>query len=185
MGIEDPKDIKIRPLAQTFLAVQGEVDKMSRLREVFENQGTYESTFRTGYLHCDSRNIVLCYKIGLALNSAIETLHDTAPQKIHVAMLRARNLLWALLIQAILNDPKLPDDREAFGTSLAREKTFRELLQRLTRTRIYPILRVILKVRHYEDRIAAEKYEFLRTKEVFNKAMGQGNELFGWSKRSF
>ena len=41
MGIDDSKDIRIRPLAQTFLAAQGEIDKMSRLPDVFESKSQW------------------------------------------------------------------------------------------------------------------------------------------------
>ena len=42
MGYESPQDIRIRPLAQTFLAVQGEIKKTNELPDVFENQKFYE-----------------------------------------------------------------------------------------------------------------------------------------------
>jgi hypothetical protein len=47
LGIEDPKDLRIRPLAQTFLAVQGDVYNMAHLPDVFESQKLYQDTFRS------------------------------------------------------------------------------------------------------------------------------------------
>jgi hypothetical protein len=51
LGIDETsKAIDIRRLAQTFLAIQGEVDRMSRLTDVFEHEKTYADTFRDSYL---------------------------------------------------------------------------------------------------------------------------------------
>ena len=38
LGITDDRDMRIRPLAQTFLAVQGDVYNMGHLPDVFESQ---------------------------------------------------------------------------------------------------------------------------------------------------
>lgn len=43
-GIEDPRDIRIRALAQTFVAAQGDVYNMARLPDVFESQKLYEES---------------------------------------------------------------------------------------------------------------------------------------------
>ena len=119
MGIEDPRDIKIRPLAQTFLAFQGDIGNMSRMPDVFNNEKTYGDTFRRNYLDSDFRKIVIGYKIHLVLNSPIQRLEERAPEKLGLAIKKARNLIWALLIQAILNDAKLSEKLERFGNSLA------------------------------------------------------------------
>ena len=55
MGVDTSRDMRIRPLAQTFLAVQGEIARMSQLPEVFENQKWYDDTFKESYLQCDAR----------------------------------------------------------------------------------------------------------------------------------
>jgi hypothetical protein len=45
MGIDDNRcDLRIKLLAQTFLAAQGELDRMSRLTEVFDNQERFWQT---------------------------------------------------------------------------------------------------------------------------------------------
>lgn len=109
MGIQDTKDICIRPLAQTFLAVQGEIGRMSHLPEVFENQKWYEETFRDSYLNADARKIVLAYKVHLVLKSPLQRLEEVAAQKMVYAVSKSRNLVWALLIQGVLNDKTAPD----------------------------------------------------------------------------
>ena len=42
------KQISIKQLAQTFLALQGEIDNISRLSDVFEDEKLYYKTFKKG-----------------------------------------------------------------------------------------------------------------------------------------
>src|SRR4029078_6717158 len=95
LNIADAKDIRIKPLAQTFLAVQGEVDRMSRLPDVVETQKIYLDTCRESYLKVDSRRIVLAYKLGLVLNTPVKRMTADAPQWLQPAIPKARNLIWA------------------------------------------------------------------------------------------
>jgi AIPR protein len=184
MGIEDPRDIKIKPLAQTFLAFQGDIGNMSRMPDVFSNEKTYGDTFRRNYLDSDFRKIVIGYKIHLVLNSPIQRLEERAAIKLGLAIKRARNLIWALLIQAILNEAKLSEKLERFGNSLAKEVDFREYLKSLASAKLLPILRDLFDRDEYRDKIENERYDFLRTKEVFKKCMDSAYDKFGWTKRS-
>ncbi len=178
------KDMRIRPLAQTLLAVQGEIARMSQLPEVFENQKQYDDTFRESYLHCDARKIVLAYKVGLVLKDLSQRLEEIASQKIRYAVPKARNLIWALTIQALFNDPKLPDLLDEFGMNLKKEIAFREYLRKLASTRLLPILREVLSKPEHIERMANEKYDFLRTKDFFNQCKDFAYDRFGWSKKS-
>lgn len=186
LGIRDPRDIRIRPLAQTFLAVQGEIDKMSRLPDVFESKQMYESTFKTAYTlpTTDTHSIVLAYKVGLVLRSPMEKLRLLAPAKYDSAWPRAKNLVWALLVQAIFNDPKFQSDREQYGSSLAKERTFRDRLESLASSRIWPILREIFASPAYREKIELDRFDFLRTKEVYKRSMDIAYAKWKWSKRS-
>jgi hypothetical protein len=184
MGVETARDIRIRQLAQTFLAVQGEIAKMSQLPDVFENQKWYEDTFRESYLECDARRIVLTYKIGLLLKDPMLRLEERASQKHALAIWRGRNLVWALLIQGVLNDPKLPDLLDDYGSGLRMESAFREYLKSLASSKLLPVLQEILKSDEYKDRLENERYEFLRTKEVFNHCKTVAGDKFGWIKKS-
>ncbi|HVX15908.1 MAG TPA: AIPR family protein [Pirellulales bacterium] len=178
------RDMRIRPLAQTLLAIQGEIARMSKLPDVFENQKQYEDTFRDAYLHCDARKIVLAYKVGLVLKDPIQRLEEVATQKIRYALPKARNLTWALIIQALLNDPKLADLLDEYGTGLKKENAFREHLRRLASSRLLPILKEVLAKPEHVERMANEKYDFLRTKEVFNQCKDVAYDKFGWTKKS-
>lgn len=184
MGVETSRDVRIRPLAQTFLAVQGEITRMSKLPEVFENQKWYEDTFRDSYLHCDARKIVLAYKVFLVLRDPLQRLIDRCGQKLAQAIGKARNLVWALLIQAVLNDPKLPQILEEYGSSLRKEVAFREYLRTLASSRLFPIVKEVLGRDEYKERLSKERYDFLRSKEVFNQCKDVAADKFSWLKKS-
>ncbi|MBI2378727.1 MAG: AIPR family protein [Deltaproteobacteria bacterium] len=184
-GIEDSRDVRIRPLAQTFLAVQGEVHNMSNMPEVFESQKLYEGTFRSAYVNSDLRGVVLSYKTGLMMNRVLVRLGEALPRKYGGALSRARNLSWALLTQALLNDKKRETYLDDFGRSLAKEVAFGEILKQLTTTRLLPILKEVLASPTYQSKVAEDRFDFLRTSEAFKKAMVVAGDKFGWTKKSF
>ena len=184
LNIADAKDIRIKPLAQTFLAVQGEVDRMSRLPDVFETQKIYLDTFRESYLKVDSRRIVLAYKLGLVLNTPVKRMTADAPQWLQPAIPKARNLIWALLIQGLFNDHRCDEYLDQFGTSLVKESLFRDLTASVAANRILPVFRSIFIEDGPRRKIEGEKYAFLRTKEVFRRCVEEAANRYGWSKRS-
>lgn len=170
-GIEDTRDIRIRPLAQTFLAVQGEIVRMRQLPSVFENQKLYGETFREAYLQSDARRIILCYKVHLMIRSAMKRLEERAGENIRYAITKARDLVWALLIQGMLNDPNLPRLLDTYGTGLKKDAEFREYLMNMASGRLLPVLRKLLGEDENRKKLAAEKYEFMRSVPVFKKCM--------------
>jgi hypothetical protein len=182
LGIADPKDMKIRLVAQTFLSAQGEVDRMSRLGEVFETQSYYEDAFKQVHT-CDIRALVLAYKVGVNLSACTTCLLETLSQKYDVACRRSRNLVWALTVQALLNDPKFKEYRESYGHSLAKEHSFRELLRKLSSSRVAPILRQLYSAHPYSEWITAGRFEKLRTREAFKTSMGIASDKYSWQKR--
>jgi hypothetical protein len=171
MGITDDRPINIRPLAQTFLASQGEIANMSRLREVFEDQKLYENTFRKAYLNSDTAEIILSYKAGLMLNPVLRRMDEKAAAWLQSPLRRARNLVWALLIQGILNDPKLADIKASWGISLTREREFAEYLAGMGSNRILTLLREVFSDDTYKDKLAQNRYDFVTTKETFKRCM--------------
>jgi len=184
MGIEDSRrDIRIKLLAQTFLAAQGELDRMSRLGEVFDNQKFYSEAFNGSYLQSDGRRIILAYKINLVLNSPMEELDERMPAKLKYTVSKARNLVWALLIQALLNDPKFNEYLEWYGCGLQKESDFRQLMRKLVSAKVLPILKAVLQDDSYQKKIEGEKYSFLRTKELFRRSMDDAYDRFGWTRK--
>jgi hypothetical protein len=185
LGIEDSKDIRIRPLAQTFLAVQGDVYNMGHLPDVFESQKLYEGTFRPAYVNADLRSVILAYKVGLLRSRIMQRLRESLPQKYVGAIPRAPNLTWALLVQALLNDKKLDSYRDDYGGGLVKEAAYSDLLKQLTANRIAPILKDLLGSSAYAAKVADDRFDFLRSSEVFKKAMAIAADKYGWTKRSF
>jgi uncharacterized coiled-coil protein SlyX len=185
-GIEDSRDIRLRPLAQTFLAVQGDVYNMGHLPEVFESQNLYEGAFKSAYLLSNVRSIVLAYKVGLMMGQVTARLKEALAQKYQTAIPKARNLTWALLVQALLNDRKLTDFLEDYGSNLIKQAAFRDILKQLIGSRVAPIMRDLIINPTYKEKVAQDKYDFLRTTEAFKKAMTIASSKYpGWNKKSF
>jgi hypothetical protein len=105
-------------------------------------------------------------------------------QKVGLAISQARNLVWALLIQGLLNDSKLPILLEDYGTSLKKESAFREHLKTVVSTRLLPVLKEVLGSEEYKDRMEKQRYDFLRTKEIFNQCKDVAADRFRWVKKS-
>ncbi|MCH7963263.1 MAG: AIPR family protein [Bacteroidetes bacterium] len=184
MGVEDHRDIEIKPLAKTFLAIQGEIDKISRLTDVFENQKFYENTFRASYLKSDFSKLLLSYKILLLLNPVIRQMREAGPEYLYYGLNRARNVIAALLIQGTLNDGKLEQLKEWYGYSLRREADYKEYLTKLGKNKILPIIKEVLKEKIYRKKLDEEKYSIFRTKEFFRRCMWVSEDWYGWSKKS-
>lgn len=185
LGIESTRDIRIRPLAQTFLAVQGDIANMKNLPEVFESQKLYEATFKPSFLNADARAIVVGYKIGLMLGRTTARLREVLPARLELAVSPAKNIAWALLLQAVLNDKRYPDLLEDYGTGLNKEASFGDILKQLTANRVAPLIKDLRTMPAYQAKAADGRFEFLRTSEAFRRAMDNARDRFGWSKKSF
>ncbi len=185
MGVEQlGKAIQIRPLAQTFLAMQGEVDKMSRLRDVFENEKFYKDTFRDSYLKCDPRRIILAYKIQMRLNKVIDEIKARGENK-YSYVGHARNLVWSLLVQGLLNDPDLPQLCNRYGEDLVMEADYNSYLKKMAANQVRTILNKAFDDPQYRKYISEEKYSFLRTKETCLKCLDVARKRCNWTKLSF
>ena len=99
---------------------------MSRLNEVFETESQYRACFAEKYLKSDARRILLAYKIQFRLGKIARAIDEAANGYWYVP--RAKNLLWALLIQGVLNHPKAESWVEEYGTTLKNESEFTEEL---------------------------------------------------------
>lgn len=177
------KAIEIKRMAQTFLAIQGEIAKMSRLRDVFVNEKDYEKAFKKSYLQSNSNKIILAYKIQFRLNNIIKEIENKGPDKYRYIN-RAKNLLWALQIQGLLNDPELPNLCERFGDSLAIQADFNQYLKDMASKKVRFIISGALQDDTYREKINDEKYEFLRQKETYNRCMAEAKERYNWKIQS-
>lgn len=182
--VETYRPIEIKRLAQTFLAVQGEIDKISRMPDVFDDEKLYSGTFRQSYLNAPADKIVLAYKIQYRLLRLIREITEKGENK-YAYLRRAKNLVWALLVQAVFNDGKLDRVREQFGHSLAFEADYGEYLRGLASTKVRFIISEVVSEQRYREMIKAEKYSFLRNKALFDRCMEAAYEKYEWTKRSF
>lgn len=182
LEITHHKAIELIRLTKTLLATDGYVDRMSNMREAFENDNTYEQVFNEKRLQSDSRKILLCYKAQFRLNRLVQAILEKGAAK-YAFLNRARNLLWALLCQAMLNDDDLEWYCDEYGNGLVVEANYSEWLTGLATTRARAIIGDVIKTSPYAENVKEENYGFLRTQAVFKKCMEVAHGRWGWVKR--
>ena len=182
LEITHRKAIELIRLTKTLLAIDGYVDRMSNMREAFENDNIYEQIFNEKRLQSDARKILLCYKLQFRLNRLVQAILEKGAAK-YAFMNRARNLLWALLCQAMLNDKDLEWYCEEYGRGLVVEANYAEWLTALSTTRARVIIADVIKTSPYAENVKEENYSFLRTQAVFKKCMDIAHERWGWVKK--
>jgi hypothetical protein len=181
-GITEYKAIELTRLARTLLASDGDIDKMVRFREVFEDDRIYGQVFHDGRLQADARKIVLCYKTQFRLRRLSGDIVEKGANK-YEYVLRARNLLWALLCQAMLNDPKLENRAEEFGRGLSLEAQFTEWLSGLSTTRCRFILSDLVSDKTYSAKVAEGNYSFMRTNAAYKRCMEIAYRKWKWVEK--
>jgi hypothetical protein len=179
-GITEKKEIKLLKLAQTFLASDGGIEKLNSLRDAFEEDVEYEKVFNTSRLKANFRNIVLCYKIQTRLNRLIKEIVDKGPTK-YWYLKKARNLLWTLLCQAILNDDKLEELAENYGSDMIMSTGFTEYLADISSRRCRPLI-ASLEDKN-SDKIESGDVAFLNKDNAFTFCMSEAAEKWGWRKK--
>lgn len=173
--------IEIKRLARTLLAAQGEIDRMSRLNEVFEAETQYRACFADRYLNSDSRRILLAYKIQFRLGKVARAIDEAASGYWYVP--RAKNLLWALLIQGVLNRSKLESWIETYGVRLKIESEFTEDLISIGVGKVRHIIREAVSEPKYKEQLDGDRLSFLRTKTLYTRCMEIASERCDWTKR--
>lgn len=181
-GISQYKAIELTKLARTFLASEGDIDKLSRFREVFEDDRIYSQVFDSARLDADSRRIVLCYKAQFRLRRLANDIVDRGANK-YAYVQRARNLLWALLCQAILNDTKLEERAEDFGCGLSLEAQYTDWLSGLATTRCRLILSDLVADKVYASKVAEGNFSFMRTNAAYQRAMEIAYKRWKWLEK--
>jgi hypothetical protein len=178
-GFDTHRAIELTRLARTFVASDGEIDKAGHFRQVFEDDRIYEQVFSEARLRADSRHIVLCYKVQFRLNKLVNVIVEKGANK-YAYMQRARNLLWALLCQGILNDPNLEERAEHFGEDLSLSAQYTEWLSTLATTRVRFILSDLVADKSYTDKVAEGNFSFMRTNAAFKRAMDIAHRRWKW-----
>lgn len=181
-GITEYKAIELTRLARTLLASDGDIDKLTRFREVFEDDRIYNQVFDHSRLRADSRKIVLCYKIQFRLRRLVNDIVDKGANK-YAYVQRARNLLWALLCQAILNDPKLEQRAEDFGRGLSLEAQYTDWLSGFATTRCRFILSELVADKAYAAKAAEGNFSFMRTNAAYKRSMEIAYKRWRWLEK--
>ncbi|MCI0392383.1 MAG: AIPR family protein, partial [Acidobacteria bacterium] len=182
-GITQYKAVELRRLAQTFLVSDGEIDKMQRFRDVFEDDKLYAQVFNQSRLKADSRKILLCYKVQFRLRRLLNDIVEKGANK-YAYIHRGRNLLWALLCQGILNDSRLESYAESFGNSLSLEADYTEWLSAIATNRCRFLIGQIVDDGLYAAKAAEGNYSFLRTNAAYNRCMDDAYKKYKWVKKS-
>ncbi len=181
-GITEYKAIELTRLARTFLVSDGEIDKLTRFREVFEDDRVYNQVFNANRLKADARKIVLCYKVQFRLRRLVNDIVDKGANK-YAYVQRARNLLWALLCQAILNDSKLEDRADEFGRGLSLEAQYTDWLSGLATTRCRFILSDLVADKAYAPKAAEGNFSFMRTNAAYRRSMEIAYKRWKWVEK--
>ena len=181
-GITQYKAIELARLARTYLASDGDIDKFSRFREVFEDDRIYHQVFNQNRLKADSRKILLCYKIQFRLRRLVYDIVDKGPNK-YAYVQRARNLLWALLCQSILNDPKLEEHAERFGKGLSLEAQYTDWLSSFATTRCRFILSDLVTDKLYAAKATEGDFNFMRTNAAYKRSMEIAYKRWRWVEK--
>ena len=180
MEIEQQKAIELCLLASTFLITDGEVDKASNLEKMFEDDKSYAALFGKFRLSADSRKILLCYKAQLKLRKLIEEIIAKGHQKYFFAR-RARNLIWALVCQGMLNDPDIEEYAENFGRDISHQTGLMEWMLGIAINRVRLLLSDLVGADPYREKMEQELYGFLRTRAAFDYCMEQAYKRWKWT----
>jgi hypothetical protein len=173
--------IEIKKFAQTLLAMQGQIDRISEIKEVFENEAWYSDTFKDRYLEIDPRKFVLLYKVQFRLPSMIRQIRNLGSER-YSYVTKARNLLWCLSMQGLMNDTKFMKYVEQYGNSTGIEAAITDILKTIAKSRLRYILSDALDAKKYRDSISEGKVSVLKTKTIFNDCMEVAKTRFGWEK---
>ncbi len=181
-GITEYKAIELTRLARTLLASDGDIDKLIRFREVFEDDRIYDQVFNAGRLRTDARKVVLCYKVQFRLGRLANDIVEIGANK-YAYVQRTRNLLWALLCQAMLNDPKLEGRAEQFGKGLSLEAQYTEWLSGLATTRCRFIMGDLVADKLYSQKAAEGNFGFMRTNAAYRRCMEIAYRRWRWVEK--
>jgi len=184
MGIQFGRKMDMLTMAKTILAMQGEVAKMSSLNEIFESEKEYEKVFRASYLSTRTQKMVLSYKIVFKIGAILRCMVEKAES--YYYMSKGRNLVWALLIQALLNDTDLDELCDKYGNDLYQAADYYDYLKRIASIKLCKILqRAVRSDQKYIDSLKDDKFSFMRTKSFYDLCMDIARDEYDWGKRSF
>jgi uncharacterized protein YoaH (UPF0181 family) len=178
-GLQTGEAIKLVQLAQTFLVSDGNIDKLSRMNEVFESDTSYEQIFSSSRLVADFRSICLCYKVQFKLRLLVQSIVEKGQNR-YAYMPRARPLLWALMCQAMMNHPEFDHYAETYGKDLRHPHALMDWWYGLAANSCRLIFRDLVDLPEFRERVRDGNYSFLKTNATFMRAMEIGRKRNKW-----
>ena len=98
-------------------------------------------------------------------------------------MPRAKNLLWALLVQGVLNHRQLPAWLETYGTTISVETDFTQELVSLGVQKVRHVIREAVSEQKYKEQLDEQRLSFLRTKALYTLCMEVAERRYEWTKQ--
>jgi len=179
-GIKPGQAVELVRLAQTFLVTDGEIVKLSRMNEVFENDKQYDQVFSPSRLTADFRAICLCYKVQFKLRLLVNAIVERGQNK-YAYMPRARPLLWALMCQAMLNDPDFDHYAESYGDNLRHLQPLMDWWNGLAANACRLIIKDLVALPENADYVKDGNFSFLRSNATFKRAMEIAHRKYRWT----
>ncbi len=181
-GISEAKAIELVKLAQTFLITDGNIQRLSNMRQAFEDDNIYSQVFNEKRLKADTRAIVLCYKTQFRLNRLINNILDKGSNKYAYAP-KARLLLWALLCQGILNDDNIQYYSDEYGKNMSIAADFTDYLSGLATKHCRFLLAELVKNDKYAEKFTQGNFSFLRTNHAYEYCMEVAYKKWKWVQK--
>jgi len=175
--------VEIRKFAQTLLAAQGKIDRISEIREVFENERWYRDVFKEQYLQIDLKKLILLYKVQFRLQSMMREIRNTGLEK-YGYVSKAKNLLWCLCIQGLMNESKFDKYVDMYGTSTNIEASLTEILKKLSTGKLRFILGDTFENKKYLGQMSEGRYSFLRSSSTLADCLKAAQTRFDWKRQS-
>lgn len=182
MEFKETRAVELIRLARTYLAAEGELGKLVHLRDVFENSKDYGELFGKHRLQADPRKVLVSYKAQFHLSRLAGEIKEKGKLKYDFVN-RTREIIWALVCQAMLNDADLEEFCEDYGQDLSRPHAYNEQLRTLASTRVRFLLDDLTKDKEYKSKVDDGNYGFMRSPSAFRKAMKYAGERWGWKVR--
>ena len=179
MEYTETRAVELIRLARTYLAAEGELGKLAHIKDVFENRADYNELFGSHRLNADPRKVLLCYKAQFNLSKLASEIKEKGKLKYDFVN-RTREIIWSLVCQGILNDPRSEELAEEFGEDLSRPFAFIEKLRELASTRVRFLLDDLTKDKEYRAKVDDGNYGFMRSAAAYKKAMKYANSRWGW-----
>jgi hypothetical protein len=133
-------------------------------------------------LKSDARRIVLAYKIQYRLSKVAKEIDEAAKGYWYVP--RAKNLLWALLVQGVLNQKQLPAWLETYGRTISVEADFTQELLSLGVQKVRYVIREAVLEPKYKEQIDEGRLSFLQNKALYTICMDIAERRENWTKQA-